>query len=280
MRENWTKVQIATSGLELLTLALERGAEVQGELLHNLRTLDCLVYEVQHAAVDLATLEATHTLDTMELLLRGHHSVTGVRRFLQPFLQRLEDARPGEMRRLVGEYCVARAEADLSFPLVVVDNSGPDKTGPVLYSVVDTIRLALDCCYAHHTGNQLELAEKIYLSIIPYFKENPATRQLKYNVSHMKQEVEMFKTHLEISRVLSKNGVIKPLSHIRDNITDSQVMRKLFDAVTARAEAARPPLDQDGWRMVLRDLQLLQSLIPLVEMSSVMLSYTESLLSR
>ena len=82
MRENWTKVQIATSGLELLTLALERGAEVQGELLHNLRTLDCLVYEVQHAAVDLATLEATHTLDTMELLLRGHHTVTGVRRLV------------------------------------------------------------------------------------------------------------------------------------------------------------------------------------------------------
>ena len=263
----------------MLTLGLERGADIKWDLLHNLRTLDCLVYEVQNISVDLARLETMETVDTMELLLRGHHTVTGVRRFLQPFLQRLEDARPGEMRRLVSEYCVSRAEEDLSFPLVVVDNSGPDKTGPVLYSVVDTLRLALDCCYAHQSGSQLELAENIYFSIIPYFKENPGTRQLKYNVSHMKQEVEMLKNHLEISRILSKNGVIKPLFHLRDNSGDSEVMKKLFDAVTARAEGARPPLDQDGWRLVLRDLQCLQNLIPVVEMTGVMLGYTESLLS-
>ena len=263
----------------MLTLGLERGADVHWDLLHNLRTLDCLVYEVQNISVDLAKLETMDTVDIMELLLRGHHTVTGVRRFLQPFLQRLEDARPGEMRRLVSEYCVTRAEEDLSFPLVVVENSGPDKTGPVLYSVVDTIRLALDCCYAHMTGNQLELAESIYFSIIAYFKENPGTRKLKYNVSHMKQEVEMFKNHLEISRILSKNGVVKPLSHLRDHSGDKEVMKKIFDAVTARAEGARPPLDQDGWRLVLRDLQCLQNLVPVVEMTGVVLGYTESLLS-
>ena len=95
----------------------------------------------------------------------------------------------------------------------------------------------------------------------------------------MKQEVEMFKTHLEISRILSKNGVVKPLSHIKENMSDKETMRKLFDAVTARAEGARPPLQQDGWRGVLRDLQMLQNLIPVVDMSGVMLSYTESLLS-
>ena len=121
--------------------------------------------------------------------------------------------------------------------------------------MVDTLRLALDCFYAHKTGNQLELVESIYFSIISYFKENPGTRQLKYNVSHMKQEVEMFKNHLEISRILSKNGVVKPLSHLREHSNDKEVMKKIFDAVTARAEGARPPLNQDGWRLVLRDLQ-------------------------
>ena len=54
-------------------------------------------------------------------------------------------------------------------------------------------------------------------------------------------------------------------------------MKKLFDAVTARAEGAR--LDQDGWRGVLRDLQKLQNLIPVVNIQGVMLSYTESLLT-
>ena len=77
-------------------------------------------------------------------------------------------------------YCVTRAEEDLSFPLVVVENSDPETTEPVLY----TLRLSLDYC-AHRTGKQQELS--IYLSVIFYFKENPGRRQL--NVSHMKQEV-------------------------------------------------------------------------------------------
>ena len=56
-------------------------------------------------------------------------------------------------------------------------------------------KLALDCCYANTSGAKVETAEKIYLSILPFFKENPVTRQLKYNISHMRQEVEMFKQH-------------------------------------------------------------------------------------
>ena len=87
----------------------------------------------------------------------------------------------------------------------------------------------------------------------------------------------MFKKHLEISRLLNKNGVVKPLAYIKENMEDSEAMKKLFDAVTARAEGSS--LDQDGWRGVLRDLQKLQNLIPVVNIQGVMLSYTESLLS-
>ena len=49
--------------------------------------------------------------------------------------------------------------------------------------MVDTLRLALDCFYAHKTGNQLELVESIDFSISSYFKKKPGTRQLKYNVN-------------------------------------------------------------------------------------------------
>ena len=87
----------------------------------------------------------------------------------------------------------------------------------------------------------------------------------------------MFKKHLEISRILNRNGVVKALAHLRQFQDDGVAMKKLFDAVTARAEGSR--LDQDGWRGVLRDLQRLQSLIPVVNIQSVILSYTESLLS-
>ena len=56
------------SGLELLTLGLERGADVHWDLLYNLHTLDCLVYEVQNISVDLAKLETLETVYIMEML--------------------------------------------------------------------------------------------------------------------------------------------------------------------------------------------------------------------
>ena len=61
-------ITVMYSGLELLTLGLERGADVHWDLLHNLRTLDCLVYEVQNISVDLAKLETLETVYIMEML--------------------------------------------------------------------------------------------------------------------------------------------------------------------------------------------------------------------
>ena len=51
------------------------------------------MYEVQNISMDIDKLEIMETVDIMEMLLRGQHTVTGVRRFLQ----RLEDAKSGEM---------------------------------------------------------------------------------------------------------------------------------------------------------------------------------------
>ena len=70
----------------------------------------------------------------------------GVRRFLQPFLQRLEDNRPGEMRKLVHGLCGARTAQDLSLHL-----------------------MAIDCCYAKTSGAQVQTAEKFYLSILSVY---------------------------------------------------------------------------------------------------------------
>ena len=39
-----------------------------GDLLYNLHTLDCLVYEVQNISVDLAKLETLETVYIMEML--------------------------------------------------------------------------------------------------------------------------------------------------------------------------------------------------------------------
>ena len=89
----------------------------------------------------------------------------------------------------------------------------------------------------------------------------------------------MLRQHLDMAAVLCRNGVVRPLALLRDSSSCTDTMGKLFSAVLARAEGARPPLDTEGWRAVFRDLQLLQSLLPCVGMEGVVYSYCESLLT-
>ena len=46
----------------------EWGPMFNGDLLHNLHTLDCLVYKVQNISVNLAKLETLETVYIMEML--------------------------------------------------------------------------------------------------------------------------------------------------------------------------------------------------------------------
>ena len=46
----------------------EGGPMFNGDLLYNLHTLDCLVYEVQNISVDRAKLETLETVYIMEML--------------------------------------------------------------------------------------------------------------------------------------------------------------------------------------------------------------------
>ena len=252
------------------------------KLLHHLRTLDCLAYEVQAPPMELDSLEQLAPVGQMLLLLTNWEvePLSAIRCHLLPFLQRLEDHQQGQMSELLSVFCNNVAATDLSFPLLIIEQSGPDKTGPILYSVVDTTRLAIDCCYALKSGAQLDLMERMVESISIYVKEQPATRQTRYNVSRdMVLEVEALQRHLDIASVLSRNGVLRPLTLLRDESSNANSMKKLFGAVLSRAEGARPALDQEGWRLVFRDLQLLQNLLPIVPMEGVVYNYCESLLS-
>ena len=147
-------------------------------------------------------------------------------------------------------------------------------------SVADTVRLALDCCYSQASGDQQDLQERLHHSVAQYCRENPQTRQTRYNLPRAAvQEVERLRRHLDISSLLFRQGVLRPLALLRDQELEQEPMRRLFSAVLAKAEGARPPLEPDGWRAVFRDLQLLHTLLPVVGMEGVVSSYCESLLS-
>jgi hypothetical protein len=218
--------------------------------------------------------------------LNVNNKETFFRTLLLPYLQRLEDLKAGELERHLREFCLASAseDSDLSLALLVVQTSSPaalsrpgggSNEAAILRQPAAVVRLGLDACYAHRTGSQVELADQMHAALAEFFEVSPGRPRTDFVREHSlnAEEFRAFVRHLDISRVLAKHGVARPLSLFRDHLSERAEMQKVFEAVTRRAEGARPPLDQDGWRTVLRDLQKLQKLIPVVPIQDVFFRY-------
>jgi len=198
-----------------------------------------------------------------------------------PYLQRLEDFKPGELERNLRDFCLAVAaeDGDLRLALIIVQNSTPSllsrpggSDAAILRNPSLVVRLGLDACYAHPSGRQVDLAEQMLAALAEFFEPPPGRSRAPDFVREHRlntEEFRVFGRHLDISRILNKHGVARPLALFRDRLAERGEMEKVFEAVTRRAEGARPPLDQDGWRAVLRDLQKLQKLIPVVPIQDV-----------
>jgi hypothetical protein len=202
------------------------------------------------------------------------------RSLLLPYLQRLEDRKADELERYLLEFslAVAAEDNDLSLALAIVQNSTPSamsrpEGNAILQRPALVIRLGLDACYAHKSGSQIDLAEQMQHALSEFFETSSSSRPraefVREAVGLNLDEFRAFGRHLDIGRILAKHGVARPLALFRDRLTDRAEMQKVFEAVTRRSEGARPPLDQDGWRAVLRDLQKLQKLIPVVPIQDV-----------
>ena len=200
---------------------------------------------------------------------------------LVPFLQRLDDAEPGQFFTVLYEFCIHKARSDLTIPLAVVENSGPKVHGPVVASVRDAVKIAIDSCYAFEGGCQPELVERMCHCVADFFELAPGRLRHDFITAHG-LDIEQFKRfiqHTDIGRIIARHRVIKPLSLFKDNLRNRSAMQKIFESMTCHAEAMKPRLDQDGWRSVLSDLQRLQRLIPVVPIEAVYSMYCESLLS-
>ena len=205
------------------------------------------------------------------------------RSLLLPFLQRLEDRQTGELERNLREFCLALSaeDDDLSLALLVVQTSStaalarPGGSEAILRHPRLVVRLGLDACYAHRSGSQVDLADQMMFALAEFFEAAPSRPRTEFVREHglNAEEFRAFARHLDISRILAKHSVARPLALFRDHLTERAEMQKVFEAVTRRAEGSRPPLDQDGWRTVLRDLQKLQKLIPVVPIQDVFFRY-------
>ena len=193
----------------------------------------------------------------------------------------MDDANPGDFYKILYNFCIYQAKSDLTIPLAIVENSGPKIQGPVVQNPKDTVRIAIDCCYVYESGAQTDLVDRISRCVADYFEFGPGRLRHDFIQDH-RLNLEQFKSfiqHIEIGKILARHRVNRPLSLFKDSITNHEAMQKIFESITCHAESMKPSLDQDGWRSVLRDLQRLQKLIPVVPIQKIFYMFCESLLS-
>ena len=204
-----------------------------------------------------------------------------IRSFLVPYLLRMDDLNPGDFYNVLHQFCIHQAHTDLIIPLIIVENSSPRLPEAVLTDPAQIVRLALDSCYALENSSQVALVERMFYAIVNYFEVAPGRPRMEFIHEHglKLDEFKTFLQNLDIIKILARHDQCKGLSLFRDHDKNLGRMKKVFESITCHAESVKPRLDQDGWRVVLRDLQKLQKLIPIVPVERIYYMFCESLLS-
>ena len=215
------------------------------------------------------------------LLSNSEELLLSIRSFLVPFLLRLDDLNSGDFYRMLHKFCMHLAQTDLLVPLTIVENSNPNMPDAILTDPSEIVKLALDSCYALETGAQVDFLEKMFLAIVNFFEVAPGRPRMDFIYEHglKLDDFKKFLQHLDIVKILARHDQTRGLSLFRDHERSKERMRMVFESITCHAEAMKPRLDQDGWRLVLRDLQKLQKLLPVVPVERIYYMFCESLLS-
>ena len=100
------------------------------------------------------------------------------------------------------------------------------------------VQLGIDCCYAHGSGKQIDYLDKISYCIRDIFESSRGGMRMDV-IQANQLDVNQFRAfmqHIEIAKILHRNGVNKPLSILRDGSKDLSLMKKVFDQMNCNAE--------------------------------------------
>ncbi|XP_063170753.1 NBAS subunit of NRZ tethering complex [Candoia aspera] len=243
--------------LSLVRLGMERNIPGLRSLCDDLVTLETLVYETGcDITLKLKALQQMENIEKLRLLMSNSSEdryVKNAYQWMVPFLHRGENESPGTANKLLREYLVTLAKEDLTFPLKIFEHSKPSGQQKIISEQVLLMMLALECIYSCKRGDQLSLCYDI-LECLPPRGLGPET-DITDNLHNKVDELEQI---LNVSKLLEKHGLQKPVSFVKDTQNSPEEARKLMIRLTRHTAKKKPSVNEKYWMGLLQDMLAMQ----------------------
>lgn len=185
------------------------GIQVDLRLHHQLTTLEVLLYDMEtHLSLDdmaiMSDLEVL--LKLMESKTTKENVVSHLRKYLIPYLDRLEELETGARKDLLQNYLLHSSATSLALPFEVIKSSAaaPSMENQIFMSLDECVNIGLDCIYAYESDEESELI----VEMAGFLKK-------KCRNPHILDEIEDILDIMRAIRLLKRYNIVKTLHYFK-----------------------------------------------------------------
>lgn len=237
--------RMVDNAVELIKLGIDRGTKGLSDLLDDLLTMECLVYDC-HVGPELTFKE----LQKMTNIQRAHlimnkssieKYVKNIHHWLIPFLKRCERNDPHAYMTLLKHYMTDIAKDDLTLPLKIFEASKANLSTPVIANPLDLIQMAIDVIYTCERDDQVDIAGNI-MKCLP--SKIPGSSS---NAQDLQKQKENLENHIWAARIFNEYGLHQMISSIKDAQKDAESSKNLIVKLTRSAGRRTPIMKEKEW---------------------------------
>lgn len=157
--------------------------------------------------LDLTLLNfAFFTFKLLDLITVTGKVMLKVRKFLIPYLDRLEELERGARKNLLQNYLLHCSATSLVLPFEVIKHSSANSENQIFMSLDECVNIGLDCIYSYESDEECELI----VEMAQFLKK-------KCRNPHILMEIEDILDIMRAIRLLKRYNVIKTLHYFKVN---------------------------------------------------------------
>ncbi|XP_070541643.1 NBAS subunit of NRZ tethering complex-like [Ptychodera flava] len=266
------------NALELVRLGIEKNVQGLNDLLDDLVTMETVIYECfTEPTITFEKFQRLNDIDKLRTMMAKPTKemyIKNVRNWMIPFLQRCDRREKGSAERLMREYIVTMAKDDLTFPLMIFENSKKDQPHQVISDRFQRLSIAMECIYNCERDDQLIQAWGIFQCL-----PKKSLGLISEEESRLYNHVHQLENHLIGAGILEDNKLQVPIHVLRDTQDNVDEAKQILVKLTRLAARRKPPLKESGWRQLLKNLiQLQKKVYNCIDQNVCCEIFTESLL--
>ncbi|CAI9734159.1 neuroblastoma-amplified sequence-like [Octopus vulgaris] len=237
--------RMVDNSVELIKIGIERGVPGLEDLLNDLLTMDCLVYDCHiDCGLSFQQLQNMSNIQKAHLLMSKssvEKYIKNIYSWLIPFLKRCEKNDPHAYMNLLKQYLMDVAKEDITLPLKVFEASKSNLSSQIISNPADKIQMAVDVLYICERDDQLNKAESI-IKCLPNKIQGPGSY-----IQDLHKQKERLESHIWAAKIFEENGLKQTIYSIKLSQESETAARNMLVKLTRAAGRRTPRLNEKGW---------------------------------